>query len=74
VVNFDNYCSRSVKNKETGLDLAVSSVKETPGLLTYSLEFSVIVVSDLSCFKLPQHKETDTVQFMVIIIILVLLT
>ena len=58
---------RTVKNQSTGVDLSVSSIKESPGLVSYKLEYSIIVVTNLQCFKLPQHKENDTVQFVVTI-------
>ena len=58
------YC-REVKNQATGLDLMVTSVKELPGIISYTLEYTVVVISNIRCFKLPQHKDTDTVQFTV---------
>ena len=47
------------------MDLSVPTHKETPGLLTTTVEYHVVVVSDQPVFKSPKHKETDVVQFMV---------
>lgn len=59
------YFFREVKNKETGLDISIPNYKETPGLLGSTVGFNVVVVSRLSFFKSPKHKENDVVQFMV---------
>ena len=49
----------------TGLDLTVPTYKSLPGLLSASIEYQVVVVSRLQCFKSPKHKESDVVQFVV---------
>lgn len=56
---------RELKNKDTGIDITVPTLKEIKGLLQSTFEFHVVVVSKLPYFKSPKHKETDTVQFMV---------
>ncbi|KAL4228630.1 HCLS1 binding protein 3 [Mactra antiquata] len=56
---------RELKNKETGIDLSVTSFKETKGMLGSTYEYQVVVVSNLSCFKSAKHKEADNVQFTV---------
>lgn len=56
---------RELKNKTTGIDLAIPSYKDIPGLFSRSIEYHVVVVSHLSCFKTAQHKDSDVVQFMV---------
>lgn len=57
---------RDLKNKETCIDLAVVSYKEFPAsFMRSTYEFQIVVVSSLSCFKLPSHKESDVVQFTV---------
>ena len=57
---------RELKNKNTGIDVSIPTHKEIPGLLGATIEYQVVVVTILQCFKLPKHKETDVVQFMVI--------
>ncbi|XP_076457269.1 uncharacterized protein LOC143291302 [Babylonia areolata] len=54
---------RELKNKDTGIDLSVTSYREIPGLVRSTFEYQIVVVSSLSCFKLPSHKESDIVQF-----------
>lgn len=54
-----------MKNKDTGIDITVPTYEEIPGLLTKTIEFQVTVVTNLAVFKLPKHKETDVVQFVV---------
>ena len=54
-----------LKNKDTGIDISIPSHKEIPGLLTTTVEYHVVTVTILQCFKQPKHKETDVVQFMV---------
>lgn len=54
---------RELKNKDTGIDLSVTSYREIPGLMRSTFEYQIVVVSSLSCFKLPSHKESDVVQF-----------
>lgn len=56
---------RELKNKETGIDLSVTSYKETKGMLGSTYEYQLMVVSNLSYLKTPKHKETDNVQFTV---------
>lgn len=56
---------RQLKNKDTGIDITVPTYEEIPGLLTKTIEFQVTVVTNLAVFKLPKHKETDVVQFVV---------
>ncbi len=56
---------REVKNKVTGLDLSIPSHAVIPGLLSSTIDYHVVVVTNLAVFKSPKHKETDTVQFMV---------
>ena len=57
--------SRQVKNTETGVDLSVTSYKEVKGLVGSQFLYQVMVVSNLPCFKLAKHRDTDTVQFTV---------
>ena len=47
------------------MDLSVPTNKEIPGLVTVTVEYHVVVVSDQAVFKSPKHKDTDVVQFMV---------
>ncbi|KAK7488970.1 hypothetical protein BaRGS_00019774 [Batillaria attramentaria] len=54
---------RGLKNKDTGVDLSVTGYNEIPGLVRSTFEYQIVVVSNLSCFKLPSHKESDVVQF-----------
>lgn len=56
---------RKLKNQLSGLDLSIPTIKEIPGILVDTVEYHVLVVSNLSFFKLPQHKETDVVQFVI---------
>ncbi|KAL5013680.1 hypothetical protein ScPMuIL_007950 [Solemya velum] len=56
---------RELKNKDTGIDLSIPRCKETPGLLGSTYDYHVVVVSRLSFFKSPKHKDGDVVQFMV---------
>lgn len=56
---------RQLKNKETGIDISVPTYEEIPGLLIKTIDFQVTVVTNLPVFKLPKHKETDVVQFVV---------
>ena len=62
---FFNDFFRDVKNKVTGIDLSIPSHRVIPGLLSSTIEYHVVVVTNLSVFKSAKHKETDTVQFMV---------
>ncbi|BFZ21565.1 hypothetical protein BsWGS_24604 [Bradybaena similaris] len=55
--------SRQLKNKDTGLDLIVSSYRETKGLMSSTVYYQVVLVSNLACFKTPSHKESDVVQY-----------
>lgn len=54
-----------MKNKDTGIDLTVPTFKHIPGLLSSTYIYQVVAVSNLTFFKSPKHKESDTVQFMV---------
>lgn len=54
---------RELKNKDTGIDLSVTSYQEIPGTVLSTYEYQIVVVTNLSCFKLPSHKENDVVQF-----------
>ena len=59
-----------MKNKVTGLDLAVSNYEDVPGAfggtIGGSVLYHIIVVTKLFYFKTPgKHKESDVVQFMV---------
>ncbi|GFO46175.1 hcls1-binding protein 3-like [Plakobranchus ocellatus] len=54
--------SRELKNKDTGLDLFVPTYKEIKGRLSSTVYYQVVVVTNLSFFKTPSHKETDVVQ------------
>ncbi|KAL3892419.1 hypothetical protein ACJMK2_004627 [Sinanodonta woodiana] len=54
---------RELKNKDTGIDLSIPTYQEVPGRLGSVFEYNVVVVSRLSYFKSPKHKETDNVQF-----------
>ena len=54
-----------MKNKVTGIDLSIPSHRVIPGLLSSTIEYHVVVVTNLPVFKSAKHKETDTVQFMV---------
>ncbi|KAI0219221.1 hypothetical protein LSAT2_029181 [Lamellibrachia satsuma] len=56
---------RKLKNKESCVDLSVPTNKEIPGLVTVTVEYHVVVVSDQAVFKSPKHKDTDVVQFMI---------
>lgn len=56
---------RQLKNKDTGLDLIVSSYRETKGLMSSTVYYQVVLVSNLACFKTPSHKESDVVQYSV---------
>lgn len=56
---------RQLKNQLSGLDLCIPTVKEIPGILVDTIEYHVLVVSNLQFFKLPQHKESDVVQFVI---------
>ncbi|ESO83197.1 hypothetical protein LOTGIDRAFT_236788 [Lottia gigantea] len=56
---------RELKNKESGLDISIPNYKEIPGLLGGTVEYNVVVVSNLFYFKSPKHKESDVVQFMI---------
>ena len=60
------YVYRELKNKATGVDLSIPTVKGISSLLSSSFEYNIVVVSNLQYFKLPQHKDTDVVQFVVI--------
>ncbi|CAL1532110.1 unnamed protein product [Lymnaea stagnalis] len=55
--------SRELKNKDSGLDLFVTSFSEQKGIMTSIVHYQVVLVTNLSCFKLPSHKETDVVQY-----------
>ncbi|XP_070208300.1 HCLS1-binding protein 3-like [Littorina saxatilis] len=52
-----------LRNKDTGVDLSVTGFRELPGLMRSTYEYQIVVVSNLSCFKLPSHKDSDVVQF-----------
>ncbi|CAH1772312.1 unnamed protein product [Owenia fusiformis] len=56
---------REIKNKDIGLDISVPNHNEISGKMTSTIEYHVVVVTSLDCFKLPKHKETDNVQFMI---------
>lgn len=56
---------RQLKNQLSGLDLCIPTVKEIPGILVDTIEYQVLVVSNLQFFKLPQHRESDVVQFVI---------
>ena len=56
---------RELHNKDTGVDLSVPNYRELPGLMRSSYEYQIVVVSNLSCFKMPSHKDSDVVQFTV---------
>ena len=62
-----NICNvfRKVKNKNTGLDLTIPTYRKTTGLLSATVEYNIVVVSTLQCFKTAKHKESDVVQFAV---------
>ena len=62
---FNDFFFRDVKNKVTGIDLSIPSHRVIPGLLSSTIEYHVVVVTNLPVFKSAKHKETDTVQFMV---------
>lgn len=55
--------SRQLKNKDTGLDLIVPSYRETKGLMSSTVYYQVVLVSNLACFKTPNHKESEVVQY-----------
>uniref|UniRef100_A0A0B6Y7J8 PX domain-containing protein n=1 Tax=Arion vulgaris TaxID=1028688 RepID=A0A0B6Y7J8_9EUPU len=55
--------SRQLKNKDTGIDLVVPSYKEIKGLMSSTVYYQVVLVSNLACFKTPSHKESDVVQY-----------
>ncbi|KAH9490572.1 hypothetical protein Btru_034153 [Bulinus truncatus] len=55
--------SRELKNKESGIDLYVTAFSEQKGLMTNVVQYQVVLVSNLSCFKTPSHKESDVVQY-----------
>ncbi|XP_013391060.1 HCLS1-binding protein 3 [Lingula anatina] len=55
---------RELKNKDMGLDLSVPTHKVIPGLIRSTVEYHVVVVSELHFFKSPKHRETDVVQYM----------
>ena len=55
---------RKIKNVETGVDISVPS-HQTADSPRNVKDYHVIVISNLPHFKLPQHDEDDTVQFMV---------
>ncbi|XP_077863299.1 uncharacterized protein LOC144346423 [Saccoglossus kowalevskii] len=57
--------TRELRNEDTGIDITVPTYKEIPGLLSTTAEYHVIVISKLSYFKTPKHKDNDIVQFMV---------
>ena len=56
---------RKLRNADSGVDLSVPTHKESPGLLTTTVDYHVVVVSNQPVFKSPKHKDTDVVQFMV---------
>ena len=58
--------NRELKNADTGIDLAVTSYKESKGMLGSTYEYQIMVVSNLQYFKKAKHKDTDNVQFTVL--------
>ncbi|XP_074657111.1 HCLS1-binding protein 3-like [Tubulanus polymorphus] len=58
--------TRELKNVETGVDISIPTFKEIPTLFSSTIEYNIVVVSNLRYFKSPKHKSTDTVQFMVV--------
>ncbi|WAR04468.1 hypothetical protein MAR_019837 [Mya arenaria] len=56
---------RQVKNKDSGVDLSVTSYHETKGMVGSTYLYQVMVVSSLPCFKSAKHKDADNVQFTV---------
>lgn len=56
---------RELKNKETGIDLSVTSYTERKSMLGSVYEYQVMVASNLPVFKSAKHKDTDNVQFTV---------
>ncbi|XP_055871956.1 uncharacterized protein LOC106060435 isoform X2 [Biomphalaria glabrata] len=55
--------SRELKNKESGIDLYVTSYSVQKGLVSNTVHYQVVLVSNLSCFKSPSHKDSDVVQY-----------
>lgn len=57
---------RELKNKATGVDILVPQYEHIPGPFGGSVDYHIIVVTQLFYFKTPtKHKESDIVQFMV---------
>ncbi|XP_078583375.1 HCLS1-binding protein 3-like [Branchiostoma floridae x Branchiostoma japonicum] len=56
--------TRELRNTETGLDLSVPQTEEIAGTLATTTLYQTIVITDLSVFKSPKHRENDIVQFM----------
>lgn len=54
---------RSIKNR-TGIDINVPSYEPANSPRNVQI-YHVVVISNLPHFKLPEHNETDVVQFMV---------
>lgn len=58
--------NRELKNKATGVDILVPQYEHIPGPFGGSVDYHIIVVTQLFYFKTPtKHKESDIVQFMI---------
>lgn len=58
--------NRELKNKATGVDILVPRYEHIPGPFGGSVDYHIIVVTQLFYFKTPaKHKESDIVQFMI---------
>ena len=63
---FVSHFLRELKNKATGVDILVPQYEHIPGPFGGSVDYHIIVVTQLFYFKTPtKHKESDIVQFMV---------
>ena len=63
---FMSHFLRELKNKATGVDILVPQYEHIPGPFGGSVDYHIIVVTQLFYFKTPtKHKESDIVQFMV---------
>ncbi|XP_064652861.1 HCLS1-binding protein 3-like [Lineus longissimus] len=56
---------RELKNKDTGIDVSIPTYQEIIGLISNTVEFQVVIVTVLRCFKSPEQKDDDVVQFMI---------
>ena len=55
---------RKIKNTTTGIDMSVLSHEAAPSPKQIK-NYSVVVISNLPFFKLPEHSQDDTIQFTV---------